>query len=243
MKNLSQEKKLEGLIADMIGQCLQTGDKFPSEVQLAKDLGVSRTTLRESLSVFEASGIIASQQGSGRYVQVPDISGHITGTWRILLRAKPDLLMEFLEIRYMLEINSLAKAIERVSVKQLRRMGKLVKTMKEKAKCGEAFVACDREFHQTLFDAIGNTLLKQLLTAFWDIFITSHINTVHGDLKKVASQHEKIFEAFAKQDLPLLEKLMEEQFADARYRITQFLVDKTESNAGSVPQRPPLKRA
>jgi DNA-binding FadR family transcriptional regulator len=217
------ERNLKEKIMDIITTCLRTGGKFPSEIQLAKELSVSRPAIREALSSFEASGIITSLQGSGRYVQMPDISEQLGDIWGILLRAKPELLIDFLEIRSILEINSLEKAMSRIGALQLRYMDEQVRIMKQKAASGEAFVTEDSEFHKTLFISTGNTLLQQLLTTFWYLFSTSHIDTIHSDLVKVASQHEKMFEALTKQDLPLLETLMKEQFADARYRIMQFL--------------------
>jgi GntR family transcriptional repressor for pyruvate dehydrogenase complex len=218
------EKSLKEKIMDIITICLQGGSKFPSEAQLAKKFCVSRTSLREVLSPFEASGIISSQRGSGRYVHMPDISEQIADTWGILLHAKPGLLMEFLEIRSILEINSLEKAISRVDATQLRHLGEQVHIMKQKAARGEAFVIEDSKFHRTLFESTGNILLQQLLTTFWNLFSTSPIKKIHSDLVEVAIQHEKIYEAVIRQDLPLLITLMKEQFADARYRIAQFLL-------------------
>lgn len=221
---LPQSNTLEDKINGIIIECLKTGEKLPPETKLSKELGVSRTALRESLSFFEASGIIVSKQGSGRYVQMPDVSAQIVDTWGILLKAKPDMLLDFLEIRSMLEINSLGKAIERADVSQLQYMGIQVKQMKKKAAKGEAFVHEDREFHKTLFQSTGNLMLEQLLTAFWNLFEKSELNKQHSDLVQVAEQHEKMLEAFTRKDLALLEDLMKEQFADARYRIAISLI-------------------
>jgi len=223
INNALQSNVLEDRIIDMITERLQSGEKFPTETQLAKDLGVSRTALRETLSPFEASGIIVSKQGSGRYVQLPDVSVQIVDSWRILLRAKPDMLLSFLEIRSMLEISSLGKAIERADAAQLQHMGLQVRIMKKKAARGEAFVHEDREFHKTLFISTGNIMLEQLLTAFWDLFESSPLNKQHSDLVEVADKHERMLEAFTRKDLSQLENLMNDQFADARYRIVVAL--------------------
>jgi len=66
-------QSLQERVASIVTQCLRTGEKLPTERQMVLDLGVSRTILREALSAFEANGMITSQQGSGRYVQIPDI--------------------------------------------------------------------------------------------------------------------------------------------------------------------------
>jgi len=51
----------------------QAGERLPSEPQLAKELGVSRATLREAMRTFETQGLIRRRQGAGTFVvgQVP----------------------------------------------------------------------------------------------------------------------------------------------------------------------------
>jgi len=47
------------------------GGKLPTEPKLAKQLGVSRTTLREAMRSFEAQGLISRHQGKGTFVLRP----------------------------------------------------------------------------------------------------------------------------------------------------------------------------
>jgi GntR family transcriptional regulator len=63
------------LTAELSGLIARTpaGQRLPSEPELAKQLGVSRATLREAMRSFETQGLIRRRQGAGTFVvgQVP----------------------------------------------------------------------------------------------------------------------------------------------------------------------------
>lgn len=52
---------------------LKAGDRLPTEEQLCKHFGVSRTTLRESVQMLRVSGLLEVTPGRGSYVRVPDL--------------------------------------------------------------------------------------------------------------------------------------------------------------------------
>ena len=225
MEPISKAKSLEDKIVALIVDRLDTGDKLPTEKQMIDEFKVSRTALREMLSIFEASGIITTRQGSGRYVKMPDVGAQIVDSWSIMLKAKPTKLLELAELRAILEVHSLPQVLQRINMEQLQQMNVQVINMKEKAVLGEAFVQEDREFHRILAESTGNALLEQLLVAFWDLYENSKMETQHENLKEVAAQHEEILDALTKQDIDRLTMLMEEQFKDSRYRIMVSLMN------------------
>jgi GntR family transcriptional regulator len=60
-------QRLQGLLANLIAST-PPGERLPAEPELAKQLGVSRATLREAMRAFEGQGIIRRRQGVGTFV-------------------------------------------------------------------------------------------------------------------------------------------------------------------------------
>lgn len=70
MSNLSVSQRLHEELGRLI-HATEPGGKLLSEPDLAKQLGVSRATLREAMRSFETQGLLRRRQGSGTYVTHP----------------------------------------------------------------------------------------------------------------------------------------------------------------------------
>jgi GntR family transcriptional regulator len=67
---VTRSQKLHESLGSIISNT-RPGDRLPSEPELARQLGVSRATLREAMRIFETQGIIRRRQGSGTFVTHP----------------------------------------------------------------------------------------------------------------------------------------------------------------------------
>ncbi|GAB2572278.1 FadR/GntR family transcriptional regulator [Gracilibacillus alcaliphilus] len=224
-KKIASKNKIINIIVD----CLKSGDTLPSEKELKEQLDVSRSVLRELLAEFEASGIIVATQGRGREVRFPNVSNSIVGGWNILLRARPETLLELLDIRHMLEKGYLPLAIHSLELSDLQMMRDLINRMEAKAKRGEVFKEEDQLFHKILYSRIENMLLDQLLNSFWEIFEQMKEFHRSENLEQAAALHSEIYEAIVIQDTQQAQDLMEKQFEDVRVRIEAYLDSNKES--------------
>lgn len=214
-----EEKTLKEKVGLLIAEKMETDRKLPTEKEMMEQFKVSRSSLREVLSIYESNGIISTVQGSGRYINTPNFSAPLMDTWSILIEAKPTLLLNLLEIRSILEIHSLEKAMRYIDIRQLQRLQTEVTAMKEKAAAGKTFASNDREFHRILFSSTKNILLEQLLTAFWDLYELAKVETYHKELPELAQMHEDILVAFTQENLDHAVDLLKQQFDDARHQI------------------------
>ena len=148
---------------------LRPGDPMLPETELAKQLGVSRNSVREAVKSLESVGVLESRRGSGLYVR--DFS------WEPLLdNLVYDLMRdlrefaELLEIRRVLEVGMVEEAIKRLQPEQLADLRRLLGKMEARASRGETFPEEDREFHRTLFRELRNATFLKLLDLFWLAF-------------------------------------------------------------------------
>ncbi|WP_122644128.1 FadR/GntR family transcriptional regulator [Luxibacter massiliensis] len=222
---IKKEKTLKEKVGILIAERMETDQKLPTEKEMMAQFNVSRSSLREVLSIYESNGIIHTVQGSGRYITPPNFSAPLVDTWSILIEAKPALLLNLLDIRCMLEINSLSTAMRYIDIKQLQLLQAEVNAMKEKSAAGKTFASNDREFHRILFSSTKNILLEQLLTAFWDLYSLARVETYHEELPTLAQQHGDILAAFTQEDLEMATSLLKQQFDDARQQIKIALLD------------------
>ncbi|GIN59408.1 GntR family transcriptional regulator [Lederbergia ruris] len=226
MKETTNKKgELKNQIIEIIVGCLSKNRPLPSEKELTEKLNISRSGLRELLIEFEAAGIIVATQGKGRVVKFPDISNSIIEGWNILLKARPETLLELLDIRLILERGFLPSAIETLKLDDLQMMRDLVSRMESKALRNQNFKEEDQMFHQILYSRIQNMVLDQLLKAFWDVF--EQMSELHesDNLQEGAKIHKELYQAILIQNGDEAERLLEMQFRDIRRRITS-VVDK-----------------
>lgn len=139
------------------------GDKLPTEQELAAQLGLSRSSLREAVRALILMGVLSVRQGDGTYVTSlePRLLLRSTGFVVDLLQGGGSLL-ELLEVRRMLEPAAAALAAPRISAEDLGRLRKCMLRM-DSVSSVEDLVEADDEFHSVLAAAGGNATLASLV--------------------------------------------------------------------------------
>jgi DNA-binding FadR family transcriptional regulator len=146
----------------MTGGELKPGSRLPAERDLAKQLGVSRPSVREALIALEVEGWVEVRTGSGVYVlerrgrprtKVPP------GEWGPL---------ELIRARRVIEGEIASLAATQAKRKHIQAMRDAIEFMQADADRGVAPLAGDRAFHTAVADACGNVVLLETVQTFWD---------------------------------------------------------------------------
>jgi DNA-binding FadR family transcriptional regulator len=162
-----ETRRLYRQIAEQIRRLIHRGhlrpsDRLPAERELARQLGVSRPSLREALIALEVEGLLDVRIGSGIYVAQP---GGRTRAASISGDSGP---FEVIRARRLIEGECAALAAKHGSAAQLRAIRKAHADLQREAKHHHNPLAKDRAFHVRIAEASGNSALVLVVQTLWD---------------------------------------------------------------------------
>lgn len=191
----------ESIQSFIVENGLRPGDPLPSEGELARQLTVSRNSVREAVRALEALGYVETRRGSGLYV------GHFS--FDALVDSLPYGLMEgltqldeLLELRRVIEMGLVEEVVNRIPDDDIEALRGLLAAMRSKAQRVETFPAEDRAFHRTLLLHRRNDMLLKLLDVFWLAFrvASDQANIIDPDPVSTCDAHEAILNAVVARD-------------------------------------------
>ena len=138
------------------------GARLPAERDLARQLGVSRPSLREALIALEIEGLLDVRVGSGIYVSQPGERG------RSAELADASGPFEVIRARRMIEGECAALAAKNGNAAQLRAISKAHSDLQKEAKRHHNPLDADRAFHVRIAEATGNSALELVVQTLWD---------------------------------------------------------------------------
>lgn len=228
----SAQVRLRALQADImeliLDRDLDAGDPMPTESELSEVLGVGRNTLRESLKVLQALGVIEIRHGFGMFVAPSNfdaLADGLTFRGRLSLRHEGLEALQLVDIRQALESGLIGGCIGQATDADLARIEQAVVKMETLAGRGETFTEADAEFHRLLFEPLGNDLLMNLMSVFWKVYRKIHleIGVTTTDLVITAAQHRAIYDAVVAEDAATASELLSRHFDGIRHKIHEFV--------------------
>lgn len=206
---------------------LPPGAPLPTEAELMESLGVSRNSVREALKALQALDIVEIRHGYGTYVGQASLTPLVDGlTFRTLARVADDhaALAEILQVREVLEEGLIRRVAGGIGDPELDGLESIVVRMEAAARAGEAFPELDREFHETLYETLGNDLVPQLLAAFWHVF--HRVAKVRGWTRDpapaiTARRHRDILTALRERNVSGAQRAMADHFRGIEARSGQ----------------------
>ena len=175
------------------------GDRLPSEVELAHQLGISRAPLREATRALVHAGLLAARQGDGTYVVAVDESAVALN--RMLSTSS---FLDVLEVRRGIDSEAVRLAAVRRTAADLKAMERHLADRRDAAVAGDrtAFSRADVSFHLAVAAAAHNALLYDLyeglsLTIRQSVESHASVDDPHYE---AVDNHEELFDAIRDRD-------------------------------------------
>ena len=190
-----QKKSLADMIAETLKQQItegtyRVGDKLPTEPELMKTFGVGRSSVREAVKLLVNMGVVRVQQGSGTFVAVPSNNDDVNIKMSTADRTELD------EVRKILDIAIVEKAVARRTEKDIERMRASLEKRKVNAEKGllEECIEADLNFHIAIADAAHNRILADIYRSAATHLLSEFNRIYNGTDCFINSQtsHEKL---------------------------------------------------
>jgi DNA-binding FadR family transcriptional regulator len=177
-----QGKQVASLIlSEAANASLATGGRLPTERQLAGRFGVSRSAVRQALSLLQAEGLISREVGRGTFLRTPDPVDGATSLTALNDVAPADVMT----VRSLLEPPAMSLVAIRATARDFEQMHRHLDGYDE-AQSFEDVEASDLALHRCLIAASHNPLLFRLYT----VAEAARGGQLWGDLKRRADSAE-----------------------------------------------------
>jgi len=185
----------------ILNEGLRPGDLLPTEAELCETLGVSRSSVREAIRTLSTLDIVEVRHGHGTFVGNMSLDALVESlVFRGVLSPGDDLraLREVVEVRQALDAAMADRIVASLAGTSNPELHALVDEMVAAAADGQTFPRQDRAFHTELLARLDNSLVGQLVTAFWDVHtaVVPKLGiTVAADLDQTARAHGAMLDA------------------------------------------------
>lgn len=194
------EKIVEQIETRIVDGELNAGDKLSSERELAKQFGVSRTSVREAMKALTLKGLIEVMPGRGTFI-TDQTSRTLRHSLNLMVQVgKREANKYLIELREILEPEIAAISASRANKGDVAAMREAVEIMDRSMDNISAYIEADLDFHLALAESIQNPLILVLL----DLLIVElreqrfRSANVEGSLHRGQPHHKAILAAVEK---------------------------------------------
>ncbi|MBP1930141.1 FadR/GntR family transcriptional regulator [Ammoniphilus resinae] len=195
------------------------GDQIPTVQQLAEELGVGISSVREAIRILGNQNILKVEQGRGTFIMnVPEEDS--LSSFGFLEDAT---MIQLTEARQVIEPELAALSAEHATKEEVKAILQAAKGMNRKAKLNEDFLKEDMLFHYLIAKASKNEIIFQMFNMISDLIVASRRRTLKmkGMTEKATHYHILIAEAIAQRNPTQARNLMKAHIDDVIYELTK----------------------
>ena len=203
---------------------LSPGERLPTEIQLVKQLGVSRTVIREAVSRLRNAGLVEPRQGAGVFVLAPRVQPLDLSVEAQRTKAS---VLQIVEVRQAIEGEAAALAATRATPEDIRRIRAALEAIDADVRGGGDGVDADLAFHQSIGGSTGNLVLAETLRYIGSLMRNGMRVTRANEARRadftaqVRREHRNLVEAIELHDPDLARAVARQHMEHAAERLQQ----------------------
>ncbi len=194
------------------------------ETDIAAELNVSRTPVREALVLLKGQDLVSTIESGGFVVADPR-----------------QQLSEILDVRVALETHAIAKAVQRFDDTDIARLERICDDMEAlRVEDIAPRAELNRRFHETLVGAAHNRRLAKMVVSYQDYFHVIQPLYDAESIRQTQAEHRAITGALRRRDVATATRMVAEHIMNSGELIAQkFTVDTQREASQSQPGRTP----
>ncbi|CAN7472539.1 FadR family transcriptional regulator [Caballeronia sp. LjRoot34] len=214
-------QKISTLVIALIKDgTFKQGQALPAERELAKQLGVGRSSVREALIALEIAGWVEIRTGTGVFVRQPD-EVRIESALIDAEFSATDLLFA----RAVIEGEIAALAAKNGTEAQREDLARNIGMLEAQSVNNAAFLEEDKRFHLLISEMTGNAVLTEVMTVLWNKRYSpmfTHLETFYADEHipvAMNADHRRIGEAILNRDARAAKNAMRAHLRNVHRRL------------------------
>lgn len=211
----------------IISKGLKPGDRLPSESELGKLFGVSRSTIREAVKLLIAENVVEIRRGKGTYVTKQ--TGVAKDPLGLEFANQTSLLNNLMETRMMIEPQIAFLAAQRATQENIKKLDDIIRKMQEAGSGKSNHAPYDVAFHTAVAECTQNDVLYRILPIICESIQKGYYKTVGvpGSYERSIESHIKIYQAIVHKDSQTAKNETEKHLKQTQEDFNIFLGGKT----------------
>lgn len=211
------QRALQYLEKALLNGSFPMDQRLPSERDLAEKLGLSRTTVREAITILASRGMLARRRGDGTY-PVDQAERRMAEIWLDMSQRHPALQGDLIEFRAMIESRAAELAAKRHDRNDRERLEAALAAVDEAFAGNQrrAQIQSDVAFHSAIADATHNPLFSYLMSSLLKL-LHEHVQLNLAGLEprsvtaqRLRTQHRALLNAILARDADLARRVASE---------------------------------
>jgi GntR family transcriptional repressor for pyruvate dehydrogenase complex len=199
------ERTIDVIIDLITEKKIRVGDKIPNEYQIASQLNVSRTSVREALKILNAFGVVEIKRGNGTYVSNRIKSSKLDSLGYGLIMedsSKEDIV----DLRIMLDLGIYYLLLPRIKEEDISLLEEEIRRQEEFVKSSsfdkEKYIDLDIEFHLSIARITNNILIEKIYVTIMRLFKASMLKALESmEPHQIIDNHKEVVKLFRNKDM------------------------------------------